>query len=104
MEEFRPWLADRVALSLINRKQLRQNHFERAQNGAVLLNDEGRKTLLTTYQTRKQDEVMHPYLKEKVTIGTLFSYKPCCSPDTSGETSARTPPTSLGNVDDDGAD
>ncbi len=72
MEEFRPWLADRVAIGLINRSQLRADDFEESQNGAVLLNDTGRKTLLSTYQNRKQEEIMHPFLGEKVTIGTLF--------------------------------
>lgn len=72
MEEFRPWLADRVALNLINRNQLTASDFDVVESGAVMLNDNGRKTLLTTYQNRKQEEVTHPYLDEKVTVGTLF--------------------------------
>lgn len=72
MEEFRPWLADRIALTLINREQLREQDFDRHENGAVMLNENGRKTVLETYQNRKQEEIMHPFLDEKVTIGMLF--------------------------------
>jgi len=72
MEEFRPWLADRVVLGLINRSQLSGKDFERTESGAVHLRDDGRKMLLTTYQTRKQDEIMHPYLQERASIGSLF--------------------------------
>lgn len=72
MEEFRPWLADRVALALINRGQLARDHFDSHEGGAVLLSEVGRKTLLTAYQNRKQEEVTHPFLGERVTIGTLF--------------------------------
>ena len=72
MEEFRPWLADRTVLNLINRSQLVPSAFETKESGAVLLNEDGRKAVLSTYQNRKQEEVTHPYLNEKVTIGTLF--------------------------------
>lgn len=72
MEEFRPWLADRVVLGLINHDQIRPKDFDEHESGAVLLNEDGRKTLLTAYQNRKQEEVRHPFLDERVTIGTLF--------------------------------
>ncbi|MDR4509738.1 MAG: type I-C CRISPR-associated endonuclease Cas1c [Candidatus Brocadiaceae bacterium] len=72
MEEFRPFLADRLVLSLINLGQVKGKGFEKKENGAVLMDDETRKTVLTAYQTRKQDEIMHPFLNEKVTIGLLF--------------------------------
>jgi len=72
MEEFRPFLADRLVLSLINLGQVKGKDFEIKENGAVLMDDETRKTVLTTYQTRKQDEIVHPFLNEKVTIGLLF--------------------------------
>ncbi len=73
MEEFRPVLADRLALTLINRKQVRPEHFE-AREGAgesVLLTEAGRKIVLGAYQTRKQEEVPHPLLKEKAPLGLL---------------------------------
>ncbi|MBO1224119.1 MAG: type I-C CRISPR-associated endonuclease Cas1 [Candidatus Scalindua sediminis] len=72
MEEFRPFLADRLVLSLINLGQVKIKGFEIKENGAVLMDDETRKTVLTAYQTRKQDEIVHPFLNEKVTIGLLF--------------------------------
>lgn len=72
MEEFRPFLADRLVLSLINLGKVKAKGFEFKENGAVLMDDETRKTVLTTYQTRKQDEIMHPFINEKVTIGLLF--------------------------------
>jgi CRISP-associated protein Cas1 len=72
MEEFRPFIADRLVLSLINMNQVRGKGFQVMETGAVLMDDETRKTVLVAYQTRKQDEIMHPYLGEKVTIGILF--------------------------------
>jgi CRISP-associated protein Cas1 len=72
MEEFRPVIADRLALSLINLVQLKRKDFCRKETGAVLMEDDARKTLLVAYQKRKQDEIMHPFLKEKVRVGLLF--------------------------------
>jgi CRISPR-associated protein Cas1 len=77
MEEFRPFLADRMALSLINLNQLRPEGFTTVESGAVIMDDETRKTLLTAYQKRKQDTIDHPYLNEKVSIGILFYTQPC---------------------------
>jgi len=71
MEELRPILADRVALSLVNRGQVRADDFETKDGGAVLLRDEARKTVLATYQERKRDEITHPFLEEKVTLGLV---------------------------------
>lgn len=72
MEEFRPFLADRLVLSLINRQQVKDKGFKKMESGAVMMNDETRKTVLVAYQERKQEEIMHPFLEEKVTIGILF--------------------------------
>jgi len=72
MEEFRPFLADRLALSLINLRQVQAKGFKKTEAGAVIMNDETRKTLLVAYQERKQDEIMHPFLDEKVSVGILF--------------------------------
>jgi len=71
LEEFRAWWVDRFVLSLINRKQLTLIDFEKQASGAVLLKEKGRKTLLAAWQTKKQDEIVHPYLKEKVAMGLL---------------------------------
>ena len=70
-EEFRPWLADRLALSLINRRQIDPRGFERSESGAVVMSDATRKTVLAAWQERKRDELQHPFLGEKVPIGLL---------------------------------
>jgi CRISPR-associated protein Cas1 len=72
MEEFRAIMADRLVLSLINLKQISGKQFEQSESGAFTMNDEARKTVLTAYQTRKQEEIMHPFLQEKVEVGLLF--------------------------------
>lgn len=71
MEEFRAFLADRLALTLINRKQVTIEHFEPRPGGAVYLNEKGRKEVVAAYQKRKQEEVDHPLLAEKSPIGLL---------------------------------
>lgn len=70
-EEFRPLLGERLALSLINRKQVGERDFRRFDNGAVLLDDEARRTVLVAYQERKREQVQHTFLGEKVDIGLL---------------------------------
>jgi CRISPR-associated protein Cas1 len=72
LEEFRPFIADRQVLSLINLGRVRGKGFKKKESGAVLLDDDTRKEVLVAYQKRKQDEIMHPFLNEKVTIGLLF--------------------------------
>jgi len=71
MEELRPSLADRLALALINRQQLNKKNFLEKENGAVLLDDEGRKIVLTAWQERKKEIITHPYLGEKIEVGLL---------------------------------
>ena len=71
MEEFRAIFADRLALTLINRGQIGPNDFAEREGGAVLLEGDARRTVVTAYQERKQEEVMHPLLETKVPIGLL---------------------------------
>jgi CRISPR-associated protein Cas1 len=71
MEELRPVLADRLALSLLNRRQLRADDFETRDGGAVLLSDQGRRTVLTAWQERKKEERKHPFLDEAAPFGLL---------------------------------
>lgn len=71
MEELRPVLADRLALTLVNRRELPDDGIEEMPGGGWLLNDEGRKIVLTRYQERKQEEVSHRLLQRKVPIGLL---------------------------------
>jgi CRISPR-associated protein Cas1 len=70
-EEFRAVLADRLALTLINRGQLTRKDFDERDGGAVLLNDQGRRTVVTAWQERKQEEIQHPLLATKVPIAVL---------------------------------
>jgi len=71
MEEFRPLMADRCVLTLINRRQLTASDFVHRETGAVELKEESRKLFLTTWQERKQEEISHPFIGEKVTYGLL---------------------------------
>lgn len=72
MEEFRPFIADRLALSLINLKQITGKGFKTSETGAVVMDDDTRKTVLVAYQKRKQEEIRHPFLQENVPIGMLL--------------------------------
>jgi CRISPR-associated protein Cas1 len=71
MEEFRAPLADRLALTLINRRQLQAEDFDDQPGGAVYLNETGRRTLLTAYQKRKEEEIKHRVLKQELPIGLV---------------------------------
>lgn len=71
MESLRPVLADRLTLSLINRQQLKAASFDVQASGAVHLTEAARRTVLVAYQERKRDELMHPFLGEKVELGLV---------------------------------
>ena len=71
MEELRPVVADRLALSLVNRRQVRGGGFRRQEAGGVSMDDDTRKEVLVAYQKRKQEEMMHPFLEERVAVGLM---------------------------------
>ncbi len=71
MEELRPYLADRLALTLVNRQQVSAKDFCKTESGAVMMNEGCRKSVLVAWQKRKQEEIVHPFLEEKVHIGLL---------------------------------
>jgi CRISPR-associated protein Cas1 len=71
MEELRPVLADRLALSLVNRRQLAEDDFVVGETGGVRLTDDARKRVLVAWQERKRDELRHPFLGETVTLGLV---------------------------------
>lgn len=71
IEEFRSVVLDRLALTLINRKELKSSDFEESAGGGVLLSADGRKKVLVAYQNRKKLEVSHGLLQSKVPIGLL---------------------------------
>lgn len=71
MEELRPVLADRLALSLVNRRQLAAGDFVVEEAGGVRLTDEARKRVLVAWQERKRDELRHPFLGESAPLGLV---------------------------------
>ena len=71
MEELRAVSADRFVLSCINQKLLTAKHFQKQENGAVLLTDDGRRVFLKAWQTKKQEQITHPFLKEKLPWGLV---------------------------------
>lgn len=71
MEEMRPFLVDRLVLSLINRQQISLRDFTTSETGAILLKDDPRKLVLKSWQERKQDEITHPFLNEKMPVGLI---------------------------------
>jgi CRISPR-associated protein Cas1 len=71
MEELRPIFADRLALSLVNRKQICGKGFIQKESGGILMDDETRKTVLSAWQTRKQGEFIHPFLEERIPFGLI---------------------------------
>lgn len=71
MEELRPVLADRLALTLINRGQIKPRDFAVDEGGAVSLTDDGRKSVLVAWQDRKKRELRHPFLQETVPMGLV---------------------------------
>lgn len=71
MEEFRAPLADRAVLTVINRRQVSGADFQARPGGAVHMREAARKALIVTYQKRKQENLTHPFLAERTTVGFL---------------------------------
>ncbi|MGO9273769.1 MAG: type I-C CRISPR-associated endonuclease Cas1c [Terriglobia bacterium] len=69
VEELRPVVADRLALSLVNRRQVQAGGFRATEGGGVVMDDATRKEVLIAYQKRKQEEILHPFLQERVAFG-----------------------------------
>jgi CRISPR-associated protein Cas1 len=71
VEELRPVLADRLALSLINRRQITGSGFRKNETGGVEMDEATRKEVLSSWQKRKMEELIHPFLKEKIPFGLV---------------------------------
>ncbi len=71
MEELRPILADRLILSLINRRQIQRTDFIEREGGAIRLTDKARSDVVKAYQNRKQDEVQHRVVGKKIPLGLI---------------------------------
>lgn len=72
MEEVRAPMADRLVLALLNRRQLKHTDFHMENSVGVRLSDNARKVVLTAWQERKAEMILHPFLKEKITMGMLL--------------------------------
>ena len=71
MEEFRPWLADRLAITLINRQQIGPDHFTEREGGAIEFTETGRKIVIKAYQERKQENMNHPLLEQNLRLAQM---------------------------------
>lgn len=71
MEELRPVIADRLALTLINRRQVKASGFVAGETGGVVMDDATRRAVLVAYQEKKREEITHPFLDEKTVVGML---------------------------------
>lgn len=71
MEEMRAVMVDRLVIKLINKNIIKSSYFDQKENGAVYLNEEGRKVIINEWQKRKSEEITHLYLKEKITYGMI---------------------------------
>lgn len=64
-------MADRFVLTLLNNRMVSPEHFTVMDSGAVLLNDDGRRVFLKAWQERKSEQLLHPYLGEKLAWGMV---------------------------------
>jgi CRISP-associated protein Cas1 len=71
MEELRPVFADRLALSLINRKQVNGEGFTQKESGGIIMDEDTRKKVLTVWQERKKEQIVHPFLQERIDFGLI---------------------------------
>jgi CRISPR-associated protein Cas1 len=71
MEELRPVLADRLAISLVNRRQVAGQGFTRSESGGVVMSEATRKEVLIAWQTKKKEEILHPFLNERIPLGLI---------------------------------
>ncbi|MDR1721234.1 MAG: type I-C CRISPR-associated endonuclease Cas1c [Endomicrobium sp.] len=72
MEEFRPFIAERLVLTLINLSQIDADGFSESPSGGILMRDESRKIVIDAYRKRKEEEIFHPFLKESMRVGLLY--------------------------------
>jgi CRISPR-associated protein Cas1 len=71
IEELRAYLCDRLVLTLINKLQITKNDFIRQGEEGIIFTDSGKKNMIKAWQARKKEEIIHPYLQEKVEIGLI---------------------------------
>ena len=71
LEELRPYLVDRLSLTLMNNRQVDPKNFIAKETGGIIMDDDTRKLVITCWQKKKREEVIHPFLGEKIAIGLI---------------------------------
>lgn len=71
IEELRPYMAERFVISLINRKQISSKGFIEKESGGVIMDKDTKNIFLTAWQKRKQQEITHPFINERIELGLL---------------------------------
>lgn len=71
MEEFRPLLADRLVITMLNRKELSDSDFQELPGPAVRLTDDARKAVLTAWQRSRERAWKHAQLNREVPAALL---------------------------------
>jgi CRISPR-associated protein Cas1 len=71
MEELRPYMVDRLVLTLVNNGQVTPDGFLRKESGAVIMEEATRRVVLAEWQKRKKEEITHPFLEDRVNIGLI---------------------------------
>lgn len=71
MEEFRPLLADRLAITILNRRQLANSDFEKLPNGGYRLTKTGRTAVIHAWQQSRQRDWPHHQLARDVPAALL---------------------------------
>lgn len=64
-------IAERFVITLLNLQIIGEKDFDKQVSGAVWLNEDGRKKVLSRWQEKKRTELVHPFLKEKIPLGLL---------------------------------
>ena len=72
MEEMRAVIVDRFVLTMINNRQLKEEHFRISENGAIEFTNEGKKKFIIAWQEHKREQITHPYLQEKICWGLVL--------------------------------
>lgn len=71
MEELRAVVADRMVLTLINKRMVNGDGFHQKENGAIIMEDDTRRIVLSAWQSRKKEQIIHPFLQEKIPWGLV---------------------------------
>lgn len=71
IEELRAPYDDRFALTLFNRRQIDRRDFVVDAEGGCSFSGRALKKVLSLWQQRKQEEIVHPFLRQKISMGLI---------------------------------